>query len=975
MQANQAPGADAGDTITASGPAATLGAAGAPVGGKRTPLSTDSVSILRVLVRMMIHGTEISEILQRVCSSALDRGGFHRAWIGLLDDTTGALSVAARAGAPANGQPSSPDAGPECVARAALSAGTRVVRDLSHPAPGEPPCHHETWSEGCRAAAAFPLNAGGLLLGVLVLYSASPDAFGPDTLRFLDGLANDLSTVVEFGRREAQRTRALAELRESEERYRELVRLSPVAILVDRGGHGVSFANPAALRLFGAADESELIGKTASDLMHPSHQEEIRRTVAHLRAGALAAPLIQKAVRVDGSLRDVEAHVALIQNGAEPVLQIVLDDVSERVAVVRSLWESENRLRKAQAMAHVGNWQIDLSVQRIWGSEEALRIYGADPEAPMPDLQTVQQCVVPEERARLTEALRDLVENGRAYDVEFRIRRLDTGELRTVHSRAEVVRTSSGAPTSIVGVIQDITDRTRVQQALRQSEARLLTTLYSIGDGVITTNLAGDIEQMNRSAETMTGWTEAEARGVPAREVFRLVDEETSTLQDGLVSRAISERKSISIGTGVALLARDGTLLSVSCSVSPIRAEEESPSGAIVVFEDKTRERTLEDQVRQSQKLEAVGRLAGGIAHDFNNIVSVVLGHTELLLDELKPADPMRESIRAIADAARRGAGLTRQLLAFARRQIVAPVPVDLNAAISSLKGMLGRLVGEDVELQFHPGENLWVTQIDPTQVDQVLANFATNARDAIEDTGTIVIETGNVTIDEEYAAERVDALPGDYVRLSFRDTGKGMDRATMAQIFEPFFTTKPSGQGTGLGLATVFGIVKQNGGFLTVDSEPDRGATFTIFLPRFYGAAQGALAPREELPVRGTETLLVVEDELQLLNLARLTLAGKGYTVLAASTPAEAIRACETHPGEIHLLLTDVVLPGMNGRELQEHLAPIRPRMKVMFMSGYTADVVAQRGIAAGEMEFLPKPFTPRVLVRAVRAFLDRAP
>lgn len=377
----------------------------------------------------------------------------------------------------------------------------------------------------------------------------------------------------------------------------------------------------------------------------------------------------------------------------------------------------------------------------------------------------------------------------------------------------------------------------------------------------------------------------------------------------------------------------------------------------------------LEVQLRQAQKMEAVGRLAGGVAHDFNNMLSVILGHAELALDELGENDPLRESIGEIAEAGHQSAGLTRQLLAFARKQTIAPEIINLNDSVERSMKLLGRLIGEDIELVWRPAADLWPVRIDPAQVDQILANLAVNARDAIEGVGRIALETSNVRLNEEDVQGLPGFVPGAYVLLSFSDTGCGMDADTHNQIFEPFFTTKETGRGTGLGLATVYGILKQNQGFVYVDSKPGEGSTFRIYLPPHLsdetpGSSRSA---RVEAP-RGRGTILLVEDEAPLMRLTSRLIRELGYDVIEAASPQEALRRSAEHEGEFDLLLTDVVMPDMSGRDLWTELQRRRPGLKCLFMSGYTADIIAEHGVLHEGIYFLQKPFTRRTLAEKLR-------
>ncbi|MGH7397838.1 MAG: ATP-binding protein [Candidatus Rokuibacteriota bacterium] len=380
-------------------------------------------------------------------------------------------------------------------------------------------------------------------------------------------------------------------------------------------------------------------------------------------------------------------------------------------------------------------------------------------------------------------------------------------------------------------------------------------------------------------------------------------------------------------------------------------------------------------QLEQAQKMDAIGRLAGGIAHDFNNLLTVILGRTDLLLHPLKPEDPMRRGIELIQRTAGRAADLTRQLLAFSRKQVLEGVVLDLGAVTTDMKDMLGRLIGEDIALLTTPTPGLGRVKADRGQIEQVVMNLAVNARDAMPQGGRLILETANVDLDEDYVRRHVGARPGPHVMLAVSDTGSGIPREIQDQIFEPFFTTKEPGKGTGLGLATVYGIVKQSGGYIEVDSEPGRGTTFRIYLPRLDAAATPA--DRSTPPgaaAGGTETILLVEDEEGVRELARDILRASGYTVLEARNGAEALLLCERHQGPLDLLLTDVVMPRMSGRELAERLAPIRHDLSVLYMSGYTDDAVIRHGVLGAGTAFLQKPFTPATLVQRVRETLDLA-
>ena len=382
-----------------------------------------------------------------------------------------------------------------------------------------------------------------------------------------------------------------------------------------------------------------------------------------------------------------------------------------------------------------------------------------------------------------------------------------------------------------------------------------------------------------------------------------------------------------------------------------------------MTFIDITGRNRLEDRLRQSQKMESIGRLAGGVAHDFNNMLSIILGYAEISMMDVPETEKLWRNLNQISKAAERSRDITRQLLAFSRKEIIAPIPVNLNANIIDTEKNLSRLIGEDIEFSFRPATGLWTVKIDPSQLDQIFMNLLVNARDAMPDGGSLTVETANIHINESSSHFHLDANPGDYVQLIVSDSGCGMDRETKEHIFEPFFTTKGSGEGTGLGLATVYGIVTQNNGFVNVYSEPDQGTVFTIYLPRLLEECTPDKKPSTPKKITAIGTILLVEDEEMLLLMTTELLENIGYTVIQAPTPIKAISICEDYDQQIDMILTDVVMPKMNGREMINKINIIRPDIKVLFMSGYTADIVAQRGIVEAGMNFIQKPIE-RVLL-----------
>lgn len=416
----------------------------------------------------------------------------------------------------------------------------------------------------------------------------------------------------------------------------------------------------------------------------------------------------------------------------------------------------------------------------------------------------------------------------------------------------------------------------------------------------------------------------------------------------------------------------DGTIHWINVKGKTFYDEAGTPIRAAGISLDVTERHTLEEQYRQSQKVEAIGQLAGGIAHDFNNLLTAIHGYSELLSEELGPESPHQHDLAEIRRAAERAASLTRQLLAFSRRQILDPRVIDLRESVRGLESMLKRLIGEHIAVEIRTSDDVACIKADPGQIEQVILNLAINARDAMAEGGSLFLEVTSVELDDAYARRHISVQPGRYVMLAVSDTGAGMDSATQARIFEPFFTTKPEGRGTGLGLSTVYGIVKQSGGNIWVYSEPGRGATFKIYLPRVDERPDEPVAASAADQVTGSETILVVEDEPGVRALVRKVLERLGYRVIVAATPREAVDLAQHHNGPIHLLMTDVVLPEMSGSSVAQHIAVSRPAMLVLYMSGYTDDAIVHHGVLDPDTPFLQKPFTPQALARKVRSVLD---
>ena len=509
--------------------------------------------------------------------------------------------------------------------------------------------------------------------------------------------------------------------------------------------------------------------------------------------------------------------------------------------------------------------------------------------------------------------------------------------------------------------------RDQLEERVRERTAELEAVIETSPVPISAIDPKGNILLWNRAAEQTFGYTKEEMVGKP----YQPPDDDSARIYREVFAR-------VTAGVPVAGFEirgkkKDGTPLELSIYSAPMKDPKGRPLGVIAVIADLTEQRGLQDRLRQSQKIESVGKLAGGIAHDFNNLLTAITGYTDLLYLRL-PGDIGKRELSEIRKASDRAASLTRQLLAFSRQQVLQPKVINVNEVVGNLSSMLARLIGEDIDLETALGE-VGPVKADPFQLEQVLMNLTVNARDAMPRGGRLTIETENVVLDERYARGHPDVKPGRYVMIAVSDTGIGMDSDTRARIFEPFFTTKAMGKGTGLGLSTVYGIVKQSQGHMWVYSEPGQGATFKVYLPLHTEAEEPAVpTPPARVVPRGWETILAVEDEESLLNLVAEILRDGGYHVLPAHGPKEALRILADYREPIHLLLTDVVMPGISGRALADKVGSERPGIRVLYMSGYTDNAIVHHGVLDHGVTFIQKPFTPDALIKLVREVLDAA-
>lgn len=608
---------------------------------------------------------------------------------------------------------------------------------------------------------------------------------------------------------------------------------------------------------------------------------------------------------------------------------------------------------------------VDMEGNRIFNSQSYEKILGYSSEE-LKSSSSFDQ-IHPDDRALVREVAEEARRTGVGRTLEYRIRHKD-GTWLVLESTASVIRNSKGEAEKLVIVNRDVTERKRAAEALLRSETSFRSVVEDAPYGIYRASLTGQLLLVNSSLATTLGYeSQDELLKINlATDIYRDPKEHQRLIAMLPYDENFKDLE-------VEWKRKDGTPITVRCSGWPAKDASGAVAYLEVFAEDVTERRVLERQLRMAQKMEAVGRLSGGIAHDFNNLLGVIMGYSQVLKRTLGPQSPSYEHAEEIEKASQRAVSLTRQLLAFSRQQVLEPVILNLNALVTDMEKMLPRLIGEDIELTLRMDSELGQVKADPSQIEQVIMNLAVNARDAMPDGGKLTVRTANVVLDAVYARQHPGAKPGSYVMLAVTDTGMGMDPETQARIFEPFFTTKERDKGTGLGLATVYGVVKQSGGYIGVDSEKGKGASFMVYLPRVEQAATMPAASSATPPsARGSETILLVEDAAPLLKLAHMFLKECGYNVLTAADGTEALQVARDHVGPIHLLLTDVVMPGMNGRVLAEQLTPRQPGMKVVYMSGYTDSFIAGHGVLEPGTHLIHKPFTAEVLTQKVRELLD---
>ena len=777
-------------------------------------------------------------------------------------------------------------------------------------------------------------------------------------------LKQNLARLPMAVRRALEEQKARAERTVAEDRIRRLtlaVDQSPASVIITDPAGNIEYVNRRFVDVTGYS-AAESLGQTPRLLKSGNTPLEVYQDMWQtIRSGLVWHGELLNRTRNDVlAWNSVTISPVRDSQGAVSHYLSTQEDITSRKQSERALREREERFRQIAENIKEVFFVMEASFKKtLYISPAYEQVWGRTCASLYQDPRSFLGPLPPEDRTRLIASIARIQQGEEPGDIEFRVVRPD-GSVRWVLSNASPIRNEQGDVYRITGVAMDITERRRAEAALAESEALYRTVIEASFDGIEITE-AGLVVEANRGFAEMFGYSAEEVIG---RKILDFVAEESvadvrQRVSDGIEGtyELVGKRK-------------DGSkiLLEATAKTHNVAGRP----GRLTALRDVTEKRQLEEQFRQAQKMEAIGRLAGGVAHDFNNLLTVITSCTELLVMDTEEADPRRDNLDEIRKAAQGAAALTRQLLTFSRQQVIEPRLVTMEDVVRSADKILKRLIGEDIELVTRLSDAPATVKIDPGQMEQVILNLAVNARDAMPDGGKLTLETSSVELDETYSRNHWPALPGCFALLAVSDTGIGMTEETRARIFEPFFTTKEVGKGTGLGLATVYGIIKQGGGFIWVYSERGQGTTFKIYLPLLNEPPDVRKPPRPVTSLRGTETVLVTEDAPALRATAHQILTRYGYTVLDAPDGKAALALTTRHNGPIHLLLTDVVMPEMSGRELAERFKAKCPEVRVLYMSGYTDHAVVRHGVLEPGIAYLQKPFTPDSLARKVREVLD---
>ena len=773
----------------------------------------------------------------------------------------------------------------------------------------------------------------------------------------------------------ADRKKSEEAVRQSDQRTRLIIDNALDAVVTMDSSGAITDWSAQAERMFGWS-RMEAIGRQMSYTIIPPRYREAHDKGLKKFLTTGEGPVLNKRIEITALSRDgrefpVELAISPAKVGTKWTFSAFMRDLTEQKKAQEALRLGELRYRELFEDIPIGLYRSTPEGQFIDVNPAMVAMLGYWNRETLLATPATSLYVNPADRRRWSAQKQGDV---RLVDLDVQLRRAD-GKVIWVKDTTHVKRSPDGAALLYEGVLEDITDRVEAEHALQANERRLIQILEAAPLGIFVSDETGTPAFANAAAQRMLGSGVVPGRGADElAETYKVYVAGTEDLYPNERMPLVRALAGEITAVDDMEIREGGRVISLTVQGAPILDKDGTLMGAVAAFFDTTEKRSLEAQLRQSSKMEAVGQLAGGVAHDFNNLLTVIMSYSAMLLDQLDPLDPIHEDVHEIAAAADRAAGLTRQLLAFSRQQVMQPRVMNVNDVIVDLEKMLRRVIGEDIELLTLLDPDLGEINADSGQLEQVLMNLVVNARDAMPAGGRLSIGTSNSELSPETATGPLHPPAGDYVMLAVSDTGTGMTHEVQRRLFDPFFTTKDQGRGTGLGLSTVYGIVKQSGGEIYVYSEIGEGSTFKVYFPRIISSAEKR--PDEVKPpelCHGTETVLLVEDDANLRLLIARVLGACGYTVLAASGGVEALAIADNPAILIDAVITDVVMPGMNGRELVEKLVDSRPGMGSLLMSGYTDDDVLRRGVLHGETAFLQKPFTPDQLARKVRAVLDR--
>ncbi len=737
----------------------------------------------------------------------------------------------------------------------------------------------------------------------------------------------------------------------------------PEALMQCVGWVEIVDVNNAALMLHGAANKEELL-KSLNNVFTPESLETFQHGLVCLWNKEIKMSRDAVVMTLSGEQRYVTVSFAVCPGYEETLSKILVStaDITERKRAEEKELHSDQRLRLHKEMSPLGFLEWDENFRAIEWNAACERIFGYTREEAVG--RHARELILPKEVHGLVDGIFKRMMNltGGQHSVNKNITK--DGRIIICEWFNTTLVNKDGKAIGVASVCNDITEQKRVEESIRKLSQAVEQSPVSI----LITDTDGKIEFVNTKFTQITGYTHDEAMGVNPR-----------MLKSGKTPHGVYKRLWETISSGEVWQGelqnrkKNKELFWEQATIAPVRNADNITTHYVAVKEDITERKKMEEQFRQTQKMEAVGQLAGGVAHDFNNMLSVIVGHAEMVMENPELPVSLQKDIKGILAASHRSTDITRQLLAFARKQTILPKVLDLNRSVEVTLKLIRRLIGEDIDLLWQPGSNLQPIKMDPSQVDQILVNLCVNAKDAINGMGKITIETKNADLDHTYCGEHEGFCPGRYVMLAISDNGAGMDEQTMEKIFEPFYTTKETGKGTGLGLATIYGIVRQNNGFVNAYSEVGYGSTFKIYLPRHAAPKEKLQTKQPALPTaRPDELILVVEDEIPVLDMVHQMLERCGYSVLASSSPGEAVRIVEEHSDKISLLLTDLVMPEMTGPSLAKKLQILKPGLNCLFMSGYTDNVIAHHDIVSEDIHFIQKPFTMQEMAAKIRNVLD---